>query len=105
MLFIARTHLASLMADLARDRLRLDRLESQRRRVDFFPLRKRIPRETKSLPAAVLRCAAAARVRRRSSPAFRSPSRPRWSRARKQQKGEATWLISVLSRRPATIFR
>src|SRR6266550_5108738 len=36
-----------------------------------------------SLTAAILRCAAAQGVRRRSPPAFRSPSRPRWSRSSK----------------------
>jgi hypothetical protein len=55
------------MADLARDRLRLDRLEPQRLLPNFFPLR--APRaflaQQKSLASGVLRCApssAAARV-------------------------------------------
>jgi uncharacterized protein (DUF736 family) len=46
------------MADLARDRLRLDRLEPQRLRSNFFPLRWRafLARQ-KSVPSGVLRCA------------------------------------------------
>ncbi len=43
----------------------------------------RIPREARKPPSAVLRCAPAReRVRRRSPPASRSPSRPRWARTR-----------------------
>jgi hypothetical protein len=66
MLFITRTHLASVMADLARD----GRLEPQRRPRDFFPLRKRIPRETKKSRLRRPPLALRQGVRRRSSPAF-----------------------------------
>jgi hypothetical protein len=50
----------------------------------FFPWASPIPRATQeSLPAAILgRAPARRRVRRRSPSACRSPSRPRWSRAR-----------------------
>src|SRR6516225_7815033 len=42
-----------------------------------------------SLTAAILRCASARRwVRRRSSSACRSPSRPRWSRARTSRRSD-----------------
>src|SRR5882672_2901597 len=72
----------------------------QWRRRDFLPLglpprkrgdpgcahssraKKACPREGGGLAAAILRCAPALRVRRRSPAACRSPSRPRWSRAR-----------------------
>jgi hypothetical protein len=60
------------MADLARDRLRLDRLMPQRLRSNFFPLRcAHSSRNKKSFPFDVLRCATTrARVRPRSSPAL-----------------------------------
>src|ERR1700720_4131752 len=92
MLFSAREHLASHWLDLAEGRLRLDRLNRNGGGENFFPWG--------CPPPAILRCAAAQGVRRRSPSAFRSPSRPRWSRARKQQ-GEVTWLTSALSRNPA----
>src|SRR6266702_1057259 len=112
------SHRASQWRDLAEGRLRLDRLSRNGGRIDFLPLGLP-PRTTsragtpvrpflarqESLTAAILRCASAReRVRRRSPPACRSPSRPRWSRARKQQ-GEVTWLTSALSRNPATSSR
>src|SRR5262249_29976353 len=43
-------------------------------------------------------------VRRRSPPARRSPSRPRWSRG-SNSKGEVTWQASAPSRSPATSSR
>src|SRR5271165_1610429 len=106
MLFSARGHLASPWLDLAEDRLRLDRLSRNAVGSTFFPWgttprdRSRgdpgppIPREArKSLRRhPPLRSGPEAtpshrrdrdpdrRVRRRSPSAFRSPSRPRWSR-------------------------
>ena len=73
--------------DLTEGRLRLDRLcRNGAVRLSSPDGSAVIPRETRKPPAAILRCAAARkRVRRRSPPALRSPSRPRWARARKQR--------------------
>jgi len=85
MLFSAREHLASHWLDLAEGRLRLDRLNRNGGGETFFPWASPIPRGAKKVSpppsSAALR---PKRVRRRSPSAFRSPSRPRWSRARKQ---------------------
>src|SRR5690349_22154627 len=62
--------------------------EPQRPRIDFLPLGLGpfLARQ-QSLTSAILRSASARkRVRCRSPPAFRSPSRPRWSRARDSQR-------------------
>ena len=98
-------HTAFPWLDLAEGRLRLDRLAATAAQ-NFLPLgMPPIPREARKFRVAVLRCAAARkRVRRRSPPAQRSPSRPRWSRVRKQ-KGEVTWLTLALSRNPAPSSR
>jgi len=84
MLFSAREHLASHWLDLAEGRLRLDRLNRNGGGETFFPWASPIPRGAKKVSpppsSAALR---PKRVRRRSPSAFRSPSRPRWSRARK----------------------
>src|SRR5436305_1770703 len=52
----------------------------------FFPPPAALHREAKKRRSAILRCAAALRVRGRSSPADETPSRPRW--ARSEQAGE-----------------
>ncbi len=93
-------HTASQWLDLAEDRLRLDRLAATAAQ-NFLPLGvPPIPREPRNFCSRrpPLRSGRKA-VRRRSPPACRSPSRPRWSRARKQQ-GDETWLTLVLSRNP-----
>jgi hypothetical protein len=59
-----------------------------------------IPREARKSLRRHPPHAPALRVRRRSPEACRSPSRPRWSRARDSQ-GETTWLPSVPSSRSA----
>jgi hypothetical protein len=82
------SQLASQWLDLTEGRLRLDRLVPQRRtdRLSSPGLRPFLARQ-ETLTAAVLCCAPArARVRRRSPPASRSPSRPRWSRARNSKE-------------------
>jgi len=59
-LFSAREHLASHWLDLAEGRLRLDRLNRNGSGETFFPWALPIPRAgQESLPAAILRCAAA----------------------------------------------
>ena len=74
--------------DLAGRWLRLDRLAATAV-ADFFPLPAApafLAHQT-SRRLAILRCAPArSRVRRRSLPARRSPSRPRWSRARNRDQ-------------------
>ena len=74
--------------------------EPQWRAVDFLPLgfahSSRVKKVSSRHPP--LRCGPK-RVRRRSPSAFRSPSRPWWSRAR-QHQGEVTWLPSAHSRNP-----
>jgi len=65
-------------------------------------LAKAIPRETRKSPRRILRCASAQTVRRRSPSAFRSPSRPRWSRSSKTAR-RRTWLTSAHSRNPPGI--
>src|SRR6202035_4360722 len=96
-----RGHLASCWLDLARRRLCLDRLAATAV-ADFFPLPAApafLAQQT-SRPLAVLRFAPARnRVRRRSLPACRSPSRLRWSRARTDIRGELPWRTSARSRR------
>src|SRR5882757_6463236 len=111
--FSAREHLTSHWLDLAEGRLRLDHLNRNGVGETFFPWATTprvgargdpglpIPRASQESPpppsSAALR---PERVRRRSPSALRSPSRPRWSRARKQQ-GEVTWLTSAHSRSSA----
>src|SRR5258708_6661482 len=107
MLFSAHEHLSSQRRDLAEGRLRLVRLDRNGERTNFLPLglppRAKIARglwcahssrDQESLPSPSSAALRPKRVRRRSPSAFRSPSRPRWSRARKQQ-GEVTWPTSV----------
>src|SRR6202790_387000 len=76
--------------DLAKGRLPLDRLFRHGCGSTFFPWASPIPRgRQESLTAAILRCATARRrVRRRSPSACRSPSRPRWSRARAPRRND-----------------
>jgi hypothetical protein len=59
MLFSAREHLASHWLDPAECRLRLDRLNRNGCGETFFPWASPIPREARSLTAAILRCASA----------------------------------------------
>ena len=75
-----------------KDGWHLDRLSRNGGGGTFFPWPSAIPRGSQESPAAaILRCAPASKlVRRRSPPACRSPSRPRWSRAR-NSRGEVTW--------------
>src|SRR5476651_815432 len=101
MLFSAHEHLTSHWLDLAEGRLRLDRLNRNGGGETFFPWAKaHSSRGKKVSPPPSFAALRPERVRRRSPSAFRSPSRPRWSRARKQQ-GEVIWLTSALSRNPA----
>jgi hypothetical protein len=87
-----RGHLASSWLDLAGRRLRLDRLAATAA-ADFFPLPAApafLAHQT-SRRLAILRCAPArSRVRRRSLPACRSPSKPRWSRVRNRDQRSIT---------------
>ena len=117
MLFSVREHLASHWPDLAEGRLRLDRLNRNGVGETFFPWACHPARKSARGPrfahssrgkkvsptpsSAALR---PKRVRRQSPSAFRSPSRPRWSRARRQL-GEVRWRTSVLSRSPAASSR
>src|SRR5216684_4470227 len=96
MLFSAREHLASHWPDLAEGRLRLDRLNRNGCGETFFPWACHPARKSARGPrfahssrgkkvspppsSAALR---PKRVRRQSPSAFRSPSRPRWSRSSK----------------------
>jgi uncharacterized protein (DUF736 family) len=84
MLFSAREHLTSHWLDLAEGRLRLDRLNRNGGGATFFPWASPIPREARKSHRRhpPLRYGPK-RVRRRSPSAFRSPSRPRWSRSSK----------------------
>ena len=89
--------------DLTEGRLRLDRLcRNVARRLSSpggpphakdragTPARPFLARQ-ETLRADILRCAAARkRVRRRSPPVCRSPSRPRWARAREQRTRRTT---------------
>jgi uncharacterized protein (DUF736 family) len=84
MLFSAREHLTSHWLDLAEGRLRLDRLNRNGGGATFFPWASPIPREArKSHRRHPSLRYGPKRVRRRSPSAFRSPSRPRWSRSSK----------------------
>src|SRR5271169_1852755 len=84
MLFSAREHLTSHWLDLAEDRLRLDRLNRNGFGETFFPWAKaHSSRGKKVSPPPSSAALRPERVRRRSPSAFRSPSRPRWSRSSK----------------------
>src|SRR3954447_23270941 len=83
MLFSTREHLASHWLDLAEGRLRLDRLNRNGGGETFFPWASPIPREARKSHRRHPPLRYGQTVRRRSPSAFRSPSRPRWSRARK----------------------
>jgi uncharacterized protein (DUF736 family) len=84
MLFSAREHLASHWLDLAEGRLRLDRLNRNGSGETFFPWAKaHSSRDKKVSPPPSSAALRPKRVRRRSPSAFRSPSRPRWSRSSK----------------------
>jgi hypothetical protein len=105
-LFGARTTRPLIGLIWPKDGWHLDRLSRNGGGATFFPWPSAIPRGSQESPAAaILRCAPASKlVRRRSPPACRSPSRPRWSRARNSQ-GEVTWPTSVPSRSPAASSR
>jgi uncharacterized protein (DUF736 family) len=84
MLFSAREHLTSHWLDLAEGRLRLDRLNRNGGGETFFPWAKaHSSRDKKVSPPPSSAALRPKRVRRRSPSAFRSPSRPRWSRSSK----------------------
>jgi uncharacterized protein (DUF736 family) len=83
MLFGAREHLASHWLDLAEGRLRLDRLNRNGGGETFFPWASPIPREARKSHRRHPPLRFGLGVRRRSPSAFRSPSRPRWSRSSK----------------------
>src|ERR1700691_3776612 len=77
-------HTTSLWLDLAGGRLRLDRLRRNGFGSTFFPWAEaHSSRGKKVLPPPSSAALRPERVRRRSPSAFRSPSRPRWSRSSK----------------------
>ncbi len=105
MLFGVRDPGLSTAADLAVGRLRLDRLSRNGGGSTFFPWASPIPREARKSPRRhpPLRSGPQAGAASIAS-GKRSPSRPRWSRAR-NSTGEVTWPTSVPSRSPATSTR
>ncbi len=88
--------------DLAGHRLRLVRRAAMPS-FNFLPLAAAPPflARQESCPPGILRCASVLRMRRRSSPACRSPSRPRWSRLGNRKQGELSWRTSAPSPRPS----
>ena len=87
--------------DLAGQRLRLARLAAMPA-FNFLPLG--FAHSSRDKKVACLASSAALRsfrMRRRSSPACRSPSRPRWARLGNREQGELSWRTSAPSRRPS----
>src|SRR5229473_3126163 len=94
------------MADLARDRLRLDRLNRNAVGETFFPWAKAHSSRGKKVsppPSSAALRPASGCVADRPRPVDRH--RGRGGRGLETAKGEMTWLISVLSRRSAASFR
>ena len=101
MLFSARGRLASHWLYLAEGRLRLDRLNRNGGGETFFPgLRPFLARQ-ESLPAAIVRCAAAQTGAASIAFVFQIAHRGRGGRGTRKRQGEVTWLTSALSRNPA----